>query len=171
MEHWLAITNEEYKDYYEISNLGNVKLLRRNNKITKGYLNKDGYKYITGNNKNKRSTLFIHRLVAEAFIPNPENKPCINHIDGNKTNNNVENLEWCTYSENMKHAVKTKLHLNCTFKGELHNTSKHSNLDIENIRKEYKQGNISMRALAKKYSTSSGYISDVINNKIRINNK
>jgi len=57
----------------------------------------------------KQETFYIHRLVAEAFIPNPENKPCINHKDGNTKNNHVSNLEWCTYRENNIHALVTGL--------------------------------------------------------------
>lgn len=75
----------------------------------KPILASNGY-FTVGLRKNKTvATTCIHRLVAEAFIPNPENKPCVNHIDGNKHNNHVSNLEWNTYSENNYHAFKIGL--------------------------------------------------------------
>lgn len=69
-------------------------------------LNNRGY-YSVG---IRRKTHMVHRLVAQAFIPNPENKPFVNHIDGNKLNNHVSNLEWCTVQENNLHARQTGLH-------------------------------------------------------------
>ena len=59
--------------------------------------------------KGKTKAFFIHRAVAELFIENTENKPCVNHIDGDKTNNDVSNLEWCTHAENMAHAKREGL--------------------------------------------------------------
>lgn len=118
--------------------------------------------------RNKiRRNYNVHILLATLYIPNPENKPFVNHIDGDKKNFKLNNLEWCTASENMKHAVRIGLVTNCTLKGENHNTSKHTYKDVLEIKEIYKQGNISMRALAKKYNTSSGFISDVVNNKRR----
>jgi hypothetical protein len=82
--------------------------LRKNRE--NGYLRAELYNNKLNNNK-KSKNLSIARLVAKAYLPNPENKPTINHIDGNKENNMLCNLEWATYSENMKHAMDNKLHI------------------------------------------------------------
>ena len=81
----------------DVFNLHGVKLV--------GMVDRCGYHEVILNGKQYR----VHRLVAEAFIPNPNNLPCVNHIDGNKQNNSVENLEWVTYSENTIHSFKTGL--------------------------------------------------------------
>lgn len=76
----------------------------------KSYINKhNGYVYIFLMKDNKSKNFRLHRLVAEAFIPNPENKLQVNHKDGNKLNNNINNLEWCNQSENEKHAYNKGL--------------------------------------------------------------
>jgi len=66
----------------------------------------NGYYYVCLSKNGKVRKFKVNRLVAQAFIPNPDNKPFVNHIDGDKLNNNVNNLEWCTQSENMLHAYK-----------------------------------------------------------------
>ena len=71
--------------------------------------NKDGYLKVDLYHGGERTTKRVHRIIAEAFVPNPDNKPDVNHIDGNKHNNRPENLEWATKSENMIHAYQTGL--------------------------------------------------------------
>jgi hypothetical protein len=91
------------KDYpmYPVSNLGNVRT-ERNGKLMKQRLNPAGYKIVGLRARpfEKPDTLRVHRLIANAFIPNPENKRNVDHIDNNRTNNNIENLRWATNSEN-----------------------------------------------------------------------
>lgn len=104
---------KEQPNYY-ISDDGKLFNVKGKQLFTR--LNRDGYVIGYYWNHNKQKAFSIHREVAKAFIPNPENKPCVNHIDCNKQNNNVSNLEWVTYAENTKHASQNGLIT--TLKGE-----------------------------------------------------
>lgn len=111
MEEWKWI--KDYEGEYQISSFGRIKSFKKNKK--NGLLMKpkrDGQNryYIICLSKNGISNYYlIHRLVAQTFLPNPNNLPQVNHIDGNKKNNKLENLEWVTCSENITHAYKLKL--------------------------------------------------------------
>jgi len=93
---------------YEVSNFGIIR-----NSITKTEKamtnHNSGYLSTGFCNKYKKETILVHRLVAIHFIPNPDNKRCVNHKDGNKKNNCIENLEWCTHKENNDHAFRNGL--------------------------------------------------------------
>ncbi len=104
---------EKWKKYYKnysVSNYGRVRndntnKIRKLTKNTYGYLRTN----ITNNAENTHKEIKVHRAVAELFIPNPNNYPQVNHIDGNKENNCVDNLEWVTASENTRHAIRMNL--------------------------------------------------------------
>jgi hypothetical protein len=101
-----------YEGIYQISNLGNVKRLYKkkpNGIILKPLDNGAGYCQVGLSKNNKSKKHYIHRLLAQYFIHNPNNFPCINHINGLKNDNRIDNLEWCTYSDNNHHAIKTRL--------------------------------------------------------------
>ena len=98
-----------YEGKYQVSNLGNVISLKTNKKL---YYSKSGKYYRVGLYKDKRIMYSIHRLVAKAFIPNPDNKPCVNHLDTDTFNNCASNLCWCSYKENNNwkhHKIKNKM--------------------------------------------------------------
>jgi hypothetical protein len=97
-----------YEGIYQISNFGNCISLRYNRKLVAS-TDKNGYNTFLFSVKKNKKTFKSHRLVAISFIDNPNNLPCVNHIDGNKQNNCINNLEWCTHKENTKHAFDTGL--------------------------------------------------------------
>lgn len=130
MEIWKPVKN--FENLYEISNIGRLKSLPRPRRykdintglyktymtkeyIIKGRINDNGYKRTILSKNGTRFYMDIHRLVAEVFIPNPENKPCVNHKNGRKLDNRVNNLEWTTYKENNNHAQNTGLWKTVTF--------------------------------------------------------
>lgn len=160
----------EYENYL-ISNQGRVKRLsyvntnnnrRMKEKILAGSLHSDGYIYISillGNSKYRQ--ISKHRLVAQTFLDNPNNFPEINHKDGNKLNNSVENLEWVTSSDNQIHAVQNNLQPKniYTYKGKLTKEQR------DEIIFRYSTTDISKRKLAKEYNVSHTTICSIINNK------
>lgn len=107
---------EGYEGLYQVSNLGRVKSsgnfksknARKTQKILKNILQNNGYYGVTLRKGGKSTRKNIHRLVAEAFIPNPYNKPCIDHINTIRTDNSIENLRWCTEKENNQNPISTK---------------------------------------------------------------
>lgn len=102
MEHWKDV--EGTFGLLEVSDMGRVRSNMRDGRILKATPDNKGYMRLHVTIKRQRRSYKVHRLVAEAFIPNPENKPQVNHIDGDKTNNAASNLEWATNKENAHHA-------------------------------------------------------------------
>lgn len=105
-EMWESVNG--YEGLYEVSNLGRVRSLKRatTNGIVLKQMMRYGYMHVCLSKEGKPSTKRVHRLVAEAFIANPMDKPVVNHIDGNKANNAASNLEWATNSENELHSYR-----------------------------------------------------------------
>ena len=161
-----------YEGSYQVSTCGLIRSVERLVKYTEKHsglrkskvlntrLNKDGYIYTIVSVNKERKTVKAHRLVALTFIPNPENKLCVNHINGIKSDNRVENLEWCTHSENTNHAVRMKLKVGV--KGEKSHLSKLKNEDILKIKSLYNEGSYSQAALGKIFNVSQSQIYRII---------
>lgn len=144
------------KRRYEVSNTGLVRSVRvhilKPETTNRGYLRIGTY---MGNNKWDHKS--VHRLVAEAFIPNPDNKPSVNHKNGIPTDNRAENLEWCTAKENAQHAVDTGLYPI----GIRNNKAKLTEAQVRTIRNMYKEG-VPVAKLAIKYRMDESTLFDLV---------
>jgi hypothetical protein len=171
MEVWKKIEGFEN---YEVSNYGNVKrldsLVYQSGRVFKykGRIlkqeNVKGYKRVSLSKCKIVKRFQVHRLVSLSFIKNTENKPCVNHINGIKYDNRVENLEWVTYSENEKHSFK--------FLGKKGNGILGRKIDIkelDNIKKLYKNG-MYQKDIAIIYNVSNSCIQQILNGKRYVKN-
>jgi hypothetical protein len=157
MEIWKKI---EGFGNYSVSSEGRVKN-ESTGLILKTSIPKRGYHHWIVKKNGKRFNFRIHRLVAKAFIPNPKNLDEVNHINGNKTDNRIENLEWCTHSENVSHSFSIGLQ---STKGINHPLTKLSENDVLGIRKLYSE-NVPQTDIAKIYNYSYGAINKIVNRK------
>lgn len=147
---------EGYEGRYQVSNLGRVKRVTTG-RILKSGKNRGGYLYVNLCKQGVVSNKRIHRLVAQAFIPNPENKPDINHADEDKTNNMVSNLEWATRKENLNHGT--------------HNDRVSKTLSIPVIATNLKTGEskefYSGKECARQLGLNSGHITSVLKGRLK----
>ena len=170
-EEWEDIP--EYEDMYQISNLGRVRSLSRtyvnslghSRKLKTRFMslvpNSDGYLEFACCKKGKYKRFSVHRLVAKLFLSNEFNLPQVNHIDGDKTNNSYDNLEWCTISYNIQHAYDTGLKYQKT--GVDHYAAKLSEEDVIEILDLLKSKQWTLKEIGSMYNVSFGNISSIKN--------
>ena len=145
-----------FESQYKVSNYGNV-LSIKTNKIRKPQIHKDGYFVLLFCVNYVRHTKYIHRLIAEAFIPNQDNLPEVNHLNGDKTDNRIENLEWCSHKQNIQHAHNTGLIKN--------RNNQHGIVGrkiAEEIRNKYIPHKYGVKKLMKEYNLSRGGVENII---------
>lgn len=163
-----------YEGLYKISNLGRVKSLERwIYNVNRKYLSKEkilkpikvgNYLGVQLSFKGKSEKFYIHRLVCEHFIIKIDGKTNVNHIDGNKENNVVDNLEWCNQSENNYHAFNNGL-INSV--GEKHHYAIYSDDEVKELRKLYKTGKYKQSELANMFGMSKMTVHRIVKNKLR----
>lgn len=168
-EIWKDVPN--YEGIYQASNLGRIKALIRKTRtwqVHKEIILKhsfiDRYLKASFHKDGVKKTRMIHRVIAETFIPNPNNFPCVNHINAIRNDNRVENLEWCTHSMNMKHAYKLG---NKNQKGSNNNCAKINQGIADNIREYYKNNqHFSQKEIGEMFNLKREHIKDILNFKI-----
>ena len=163
-EIWKYVYIKDEKTKYQVSNLGNVRNTKRNNKLLVQCVDKYGYNYVCLSHKSKHYHRTIHTLVAKAFIPNPDNKPQVNHKDGRKYHNYYKNLEWVTGKENVIHSYETGLHDNVAI-GERHGNNKHKENDIKHVCKLLEDGQMTISDISKITKVPKVTIHDIISKK------
>lgn len=169
IETWRQVVG--FEGIYEVSDNGNIRSVdrfvpNRKNKFNKGNnlklkISNFGYARVGLCDGYSQKFRFVHRLVAFAFIPNPDNKPYINHIDGNKLNNCIENLEWVTAKENKDHASKNGFVAN----GIRNTNCALTENQVRDIRDKYKKRIYPSTRLSKEYSVSHSTILNIVKNK------
>lgn len=166
-EEWkrMIYHDKDLGDFYLVSNLGQIKGVK-SGKVRSRNINHEGYYFvgISLGNRQTKSCIKVHRAVAETFIANPNNYPVINHIDGNKLNNCVDNLEWCTQADNTRHAWDNGLIT--PKRGVDNHWSKLTSEDVKYIREHYILGDnmYGTRGLARKFGVTHEVIRKVIHN-------
>lgn len=167
-EEWRPVKG--FEDDYEVSNIGRIRSIEREFPIIRNGKNftsnrkakyrtviispSSGYCFVTTHRRfGNAKLLLVHRLVAQAFIPNPENKPCVNHKNSTRTDNRVENLEWCTSKENAAHKVEMKRHI----RGSLHKLAKIN----EDIAMQIFNSVLTVKETADKFNTSTHKVYEI----------
>ncbi len=159
-EDWKKIKNYES---YMVSDLGRIKSLKGKKEIILTPSDRNGYLKVSLSKNSKVKDITIHRLVMETFIPNNENKTQVNHINGIKTDNRLENLEWSNASENALHAFKLGLRKN--EKGDNATYRKVNSKKVVEIKSIYFNQDINQTKLGEMFNISQSAISYIINNK------
>lgn len=172
----------EYEDILEITRDGRVRSFDKRiacpqsggSRVIPGrerkVCNSKGYKIVHVKVDGKKVGIYLHRPIAILWVPNPEGKPYVNHIDGDRSNNDPSNLEWCTHQENMAHAFRTGLApLPKTGKGEDSPSAKLSWEKVDEIRDQYKLG-VSRASIARCYGVSPGTIGFIVSNQTWVRN-
>lgn len=157
MELWKDVV--DYEGLYEVSNYGRVKNKKRD-RLLSPHSDRAGYIKVGLYKDGKQKGQFVHRLVAMAFIDNPEEKSDVNHIDGDKSNNHVENLEWNTRSENLTHAYENRLLI--PLEGEDNGNAKLSEEQVIAIKETVESG-VSQSQIARILGVSQPTISYIVN--------
>ena len=126
-------------------------------------INRHGYYTVGIKINGKSKSIIVHRLIAKAFIPNPDNKPQVNHIDGNKLNNSAVNLEWVTNKENSEHAIFNGLFIPLS-EHQYKNAGKLNFQKANEIRVLYKTKKYTQKEIGKMYNIGSHQVSKIVNN-------